>query len=172
MKKLKCSYCGRNKLENEFSRDRHSEKLLKQGIRKTGRIGRTYDCLVCIKKRHKKYLEEHPDIRAKINARKRKEYRNPEERKKQRNAVYKCRYGISLTEYEEKLRDQNNVCAICQRPNDTKHHFHIDHNHGTGQVRGLLCIRCNTIIGSAHENIAILHSAVAYLKHHSHLDSA
>jgi hypothetical protein len=57
--------------------------------------------------------------------------------------------GINITyaEYEQKLFDQKNCCMICKRDFDEfKSKPHVDHNHTTGQVRGLLCPRCNMAV--------------------------
>lgn len=58
-------------------------------------------------------------------------------------------YGISLVEYESLLKEQKGACAICKqnrvRPQDQR--MSIDHDHKTGQVRGILCMQCNTFLG-------------------------
>jgi len=54
--------------------------------------------------------------------------------------------GINITypEYEEKLKRQEDKCMICRRDfSEFKSSPHVDHNHQTGQVRGLLCPKCN-----------------------------
>ena len=53
------------------------------------------------------------------------------------------RYGLTLNNYEQMLKDQNNSCAICGGPPSTKGVFHVDHDHVTNIVRGLLCAACN-----------------------------
>lgn len=60
--------------------------------------------------------------------------------------LFECRlrngYGITVEQYEEMLKRQKGGCAICgKRPG--KKRLHVDHNHETGQVRGLLCAKCN-----------------------------
>lgn len=62
-----------------------------------------------------------------------------------RNSQYKCRYGITLDDYNSVLEAQNGRCAICgELPSN---HLCIDHDHKTGKVRGLLCISCNVALG-------------------------
>lgn len=75
------------------------------------------------------------------------------------------RYGISLEEYEARLKAQTGVCAICERECGTGQNLSVDHNHETGQVRGLLCRRCNTRLG-ALENTEWMEKAMEYLKAH------
>jgi hypothetical protein len=64
------------------------------------------------------------------------------------------------------LAQQGGQCAICKGPPAGRDKFYVDHCHETGAVRGLLCIRCNTLIGSAKENETILVSAIAYIRRH------
>lgn len=42
------------------------------------------------------------------------------------------------------LRRQDGSCAVCRRPCATGRRLAVDHDHGTGRIRGLLCFRCNT----------------------------
>jgi len=77
----------------------------------------------------------------------------------------KAKYGITLEEYKEMLKSQDNKCAICGEFNDkVKYGFHIDHCHTTGKVRGLLCHHCNTAIGSLKENKQNFLNAIKYLE--------
>src|SRR5437899_4206973 len=57
-------------------------------------------------------------------------------------AVYKSRTGIPQEEYDERLAAQGGGCAICGNAPKTRR-LHVDHDHKTGKVRGLLCHRCN-----------------------------
>ena len=60
-------------------------------------------------------------------------------RRKPRRAV---ELGVSDAEYDRLLEAQNGGCAICGNPPKTRR-LHVDHNHRTGRIRGLLCFRCN-----------------------------
>ena len=56
-------------------------------------------------------------------------------------------------------------CAICGKSAlDQKQRMCVDHNHETGQIRGLLCTHCNKALGGFEDDIDILLSAVSYLK--------
>jgi len=80
----------------------------------------------------------------------------------------KVRYGISLDEYKEMSLKQNNCCAICQKPqNKLRYMLCVDHNHGNGQIRELLCKPCNLIIGNCFENTDILKKTISYLVKHA-----
>lgn len=71
-------------------------------------------------------------------------------------------YGITVAEYESRLRDQHGVCAICERPPGKKR-LHVDHAHETNRVRGILCSKCNRGIGNFAHNPKLLQRATAYL---------
>jgi len=70
------------------------------------------------------------------------------------------RYGLDLAAYDALLRAQAFACAICHASPDTP--LHVDHDHDTGQVRGLLCGPCNRAIG-ALRTVPALAAAIAYL---------
>jgi protein-arginine kinase activator protein McsA len=78
-----------------------------------------------------------------------------------KNTAIKRKFGITSVEYEKLLKHQQNKCAICQRDNVL---FHIDHDHVTGKIRGLLCSNCNTAIGLLKEDEGILLMVIKYLK--------
>ena len=60
----------------------------------------------------------------------------------------KYRHGISLEDYKRILEEQNGKCAICGKlQSDFKQRFIVDHCHKTEKIRGLLCYRCNTLLG-------------------------
>lgn len=58
------------------------------------------------------------------------------------------RFGITQAEFDRLLTDQDHKCAICRAPDPT----HIDHDHDTGHVRGILCFNCNTGLGSFRDD--------------------
>jgi hypothetical protein len=57
------------------------------------------------------------------------------------------RYGVTRQEYEAKLDEQGHVCAICGEKCKTNQRLCVDHDHDTGDVRGLLCHACNFALG-------------------------
>lgn len=83
-----------------------------------------------------------------------------------RNREYLSRYGISLLEYEEMLRAQNNRCATCDKHETEVHkkRLHVDHCHETGKVRGLLCRSCNVALGFVEESEDTLTEMILYLR--------
>lgn len=75
----------------------------------------------------------------------------------------KERYNLSLEEYNKIIKRQNNLCAICARPQSAK--LHVDHCHSTNKVRGLLCGNCNRALGLLKDNVDFLSKAITYLQH-------
>jgi hypothetical protein len=71
------------------------------------------------------------------------------------------RYGITVEQYQKMYVQQNGRCAICDREDSNT--LHIDHNHKTGKVRGLLCGACNRGIGMFGDNKDLLMNAMEYL---------
>ena len=80
-----------------------------------------------------------------------------------RNRI-KTSYGISLEQVQTMHDSQNGVCAICSKPEPGKlGKLHIDHCHATGVVRGLLCHKCNLMLGHANDDTETLSKAISYL---------
>ena len=71
------------------------------------------------------------------------------------------KYGLTKEEHDAMLLLQNNLCAICNKTKDKT--LHVDHDHKTGRVRGLLCYSCNTGIGLLKDDIKYLANAIKYL---------
>lgn len=81
-------------------------------------------------------------------------------------------FGLTLAEYSAMVAAQDNKCAICdcgetQTRNGKVKALAVDHNHETGEIRGLLCADCNQAIGKMKENRGILLAAIKYLDKHS-----
>ena len=73
-------------------------------------------------------------------------------------------YGIDAGQYEQLLQQQDGRCAICLKRPRTRR-LAVDHDHMTGEVRGLLCSRCNhKLLGGANDSPAMLYRAAAYLE--------
>lgn len=98
--------------------------------------------------------------------------------KQARNSHLKQTFGITLEEYDDMLAKQDYRCAICASPlreisdsnNRKRTNLCIDHNHETGEIRGILCFNCNLALGLFFENPKILISAIKYLKNTRNID--
>ena len=74
------------------------------------------------------------------------------------------KYGITLSEYQVLLDSQKGVCKICEKKCESGKILCVDHNHDTGQIRGLLCTKCNKGLGLFKDNYELLKRAAKYLK--------
>ena len=75
------------------------------------------------------------------------------------------RKGMSLGEYNAMLAGQGGRCAICgSSKTGTSMDWHIDYDHRTSRVRGLLCHFCNVALGLVRDDVSILRKMIAYLE--------
>lgn len=106
----------------------------------------------------KRWREAHPDeARA---ARKRWSKTNP---LRARNSALKTLYGITLDQWEALFDSQGRRCAICCADKPDGRGWSTDHNHATGEVRGILCAKCNAAIGMLRENPVFMERAARYV---------
>jgi len=104
--------------------------------------------------------------REKINARKKK-------------SRFIKNYGITIERYEEMYSEQWGMCPICGSLKDssftprkkTSEVLCVDHCHNSGKVRGLLCSKCNTVLGLMNDNPNFLRNAADYLDYCKELHS-
>jgi hypothetical protein len=111
-----------------------------------------------LKREHDRYL---------ANPEPKKRYAR-EHHQQNRLAVKKHRllqkYGLTFDQFETMWQKQKGLCAICKKPLEKrKGGYTIDHDHKTGQVRGLLCPSCNTRL-SALEDVEWRALAEPYLR--------
>ena len=141
-----CNTCKLSKPLEEFT------------VRKVNRDGRTNVCKLC----HNQMQHE-------------RRVANPVKSKRQSyNFHLKARYGLTLDELEDMIRRQQGLCAICccpPTPSEIAYRpmsqgLNVDHDHATGRVRMLLCMRCNTMLGGAQDDVDILKRAIEYLHDH------
>lgn len=77
---------------------------------------------------------------------------------------YRRKYGLTLDDAREILRQQGWRCAICLKSMpDLARNVNVDHDHSTGKVRGMLCDMCNKGLGALADSTLILEAAIAYL---------
>jgi hypothetical protein len=150
-----CRKCLTRKSLDQFNRD------------SSAKDGRQKYCRPCQNERNSAW--------AKANVRKRTDYTrewskaNPD---KIFNNYLRHFYGIDKAEYDEMSANQNGVCAICAQPERFKKfgkvmRLSVDHCHGTGMVRGLLCSRCNNGLGHMNDDPQRMRAAIAYLERHA-----
>ena len=95
----------------------------------------------------------------------REKYRNkPETKEKSRNYRLFRDYGITINDYELLLTSQKYQCAGCGvHQAELELSLCVDHDHATGEVRGLLCGGCNRALGLVKDNTQTLANLIRYL---------
>jgi hypothetical protein len=73
------------------------------------------------------------------------------------------KYGLGHGEWDAMLERQGGRCQICGTDQPGGTGWHTDHDHATGAVRALLCLKCNLMLGYADDNRSVLASAIEYL---------
>lgn len=151
-KKSNCILCCKQKWNEEPGRPRAgrtyvepTEKLCRGcnvvlpidsfSIRTERRNGRRSRCRQCCARTYKEYAEKNPG--------------------RSRRSNLKSKYGISEEQYFDMLSKQGDKCGLCtnmESGSATSPWMHVDHNHVTGEIRGLLCHNCNIAIGMIEKN--------------------
>ena len=136
-----CPMCKEVKLLIDFNKSKNSNK------------GYSTHCTLCSRILSRKYYTPEKGI---------KRYENNKE--KLVSYKLKRKFGITLTDYNNKLKQQEGKCMICNMTEQQNgKRFAVDHNHVTGEIRNLLCANCNAAIGFLQENVKIANKAVEYL---------
>jgi hypothetical protein len=104
--------------------------------------------------------------RADVKRRRRLLRSTPHAKAVARNWQLKWRYGITKQEFDKILTTQENKCGVCRQSNKGKRDWHVDHDHKTKAVRGVLCNPCNLILGLAKDSPVVLRRAADYLDYH------
>ena len=83
--------------------------------------------------------------------------------------------GVDAAEFERLFKAQGGKCPICNSAFppliERAKKIAVDHDHKTGDIRGLLCIQCNTAVGMVKESVTVAEHLVAYLQKHKSLSS-
>lgn len=144
---------------------------------KRSSTGRSSVCKVCkseldsiaynkdkerIKARSKEYQAQHKAECAERMAAWNKA--NPERAyKSARKRHLRRKYGLTPEEFTTLLAIQGNSCSICQGQFLSTKATRVDHDHSSGEVRGILCHNCNALLGHAKDSTLVLESAISYL---------
>ncbi len=117
--------------------------------------GLSSKCRPCANAWHKEYRRLNPGLRE----------RYAPSKKDPRASYLKAAHKLTRAQYDELLASQGHGCAICgnSRPGG-RGIFHIDHDHVTGKIRGILCASCNLSLGMMKDNTEILKRAIEYLE--------
>jgi hypothetical protein len=157
----RCKQCGQLKPLADF----YAEK--------SGREGKRPECKACTAARRKAWYQHNrkreiarvrvwqqanPD-RLKASRDRNRGRRN----KKMREIHLRNKFGLTTEEYNRTLEQQGGACALCESAPTPGISLHVDHDHGTGEIRGLLCMRCNNALGLFREDPDLLKRAARYV---------
>jgi len=110
-------------------------------------------------KKHDRYLKNKEAVKERV-----KIYNNKNKTKIKLRYLKKY-YNLTPKQYYELLNSQDYKCAGCGVPQEELNKpLCVDHNHDTGEVRGLLCMKCNFTLGNVDDNPTILRQLIAYLE--------
>lgn len=140
-----CTRCKESKSTEAFQRDRSR----KDGLRPA--------CKACSARSYRAWRDADPE-RARMAW-----------RKASNKYSRATKYGITREQLIAMYERQDHRCAICRCSEEevtgrNPGIFHIDHDHSTGAVRGLLCARCNTGLGQFLDDLQLVEAAAEYLR--------
>jgi Recombination endonuclease VII len=157
----RCKHCGEFKPLDDF----YGEK--------GGRDGKRPECKSCTSARRKQWYRKNRKreiarVKAwqRANPDRQKVWRakNRDRLNKQLREIHlRNKFGLTPDEYDRILETQGGVCALCESPPTPGISLHVDHDHGTGEIRGLLCVRCNNALGLFREDPDLLKRAARYI---------
>ena len=150
MPKIKiCTKCKKEKLVSEFYKSKDH---------KGGFYTACKECAKQYQLNHKEKLKKQC-----------KDWYKKNKNKVRNNALLR-NYGITLDNYNDMFMNQRGCCAICGKHQaESTLSLSVDHSHKSGEIRGLLCGKCNHALGNVNEDTDILLSMVDYLNGHNPL---
>lgn len=142
-----CKKCGETKPPEDF----YKEPRVKDGL--------TARCIACCKADANALFQANPEPY-------RKRAREAYDYAERRARMLLKEYGITPDDYLRMFAEQEGKCACCGTEisgHNMTDHLLVDHSHSTGKVRGLLCSRCNLVLGHVQDDPQVLVGMLAYL---------
>ena len=172
MAKKSCRKCGELKAIDQF----YPQIGMRDGYRN--------DCKSCKLAARRSWYERNRDYemsrvdawrranseRVNESQRKRRRSDGGRSRQREREGHLRRKYGLTQNLFEALVAAQLGNCAICGANEDLE--LHVDHDHRTKKVRGLLCGKCNKAIGLLNDDLELLLAAKNYLERAERLLSA
>jgi hypothetical protein len=150
----KCTRCKEDRLLSDYSpRQTPKKKVVPNSV-----------CKSCILMAQQQNVKR-PGVRERMRKSSRKYYHSPEGKIKSEDARLRREYGISLADKKAMIQENGGVCPICWNP-DPGRFWVVDHCHKSGKVRGVICDKCNKMLGLANDSMVRLVSAMMYLTNH------
>jgi len=160
-KKAKQEYIARKAKEADPKQEKictkcKESKPVEMFSKGEGPYGKRSSCKACQLKKNNAWRKKNPEKWRKLTVKHSKS-------DKTRDSYLKRKYGITLANYNKMLIEQNYVCKVCHNKNNINHRLYVDHHHESGVVRGLLCHKCNLIIGMCNEEPGRLLKIVEFI---------
>lgn len=157
-----CSKCKRTLPTSEF----YKRTAKEVETRKDGLQSACKSCMKEIKRKHREDPAKRANERRLARLARVKDPVKARQNDRRYNLKALC--GISVEDYDRLFAFQHGLCAVCGKPesavlNGRLKRLAVDHCHEGGQVRGLLCSRCNTAIGLMNDDVDVLEKAQCYL---------
>lgn len=146
-----CRDCEQEKPLEEFYKNKNYRK-----------DGRDISCKVCRRQQAREYRDNNLEVvkaRNREYSRKRYGWKPAQSGKTNRERTL-AKYGLTVEDYEEMYSRLNGTCPICDKEFDR---LVVDHDHKTGNVRGLICRACNRGLGMFGDDLLILQKAYNYM---------
>jgi CRISPR/Cas system-associated protein Cas10 (large subunit of type III CRISPR-Cas system) len=162
-----CGWCGIAKPLDDFYRMSSG----KQGVRP--------ECKACTREYRRRWYAQNREREIarvhewqrenadRVNARSAEYRKKPGRARAMRDLYYRRTFGLTADDVDQLIAKQNGCCAICGRSPQRLASLHLDHDHTTGQIRGVLCSTCNQGLGQFKEDPTLLEAAAAYLRRYS-----
>lgn len=146
---------------------KEQKKLSEFPPNKSYALGIESRCRACKAAYMKAHRKANPDQYKAYDRKHKDKVRNdPQHKLDRQNQRLKSKYGISLEIYNKMVADRNNKCDICGMDGSLVRYgkLKVDHDHSTGEIRGLLCDKCNFAIGLLNDNPTLIGKVLEYLR--------
>ncbi len=152
---MQCKTCQVDKTEDQFRKFKQDGRTY---LRKSCKLCQSKNTLAWQKENDTKEYRKRKAIAA-------KEWRaaNPERHKRNSRRKWWKDAGINPDLAEAYFKSHNGLCDLCHEPAFNNRAMHMDHDHTTGKIRGMLHSQCNSLLGMARDSPRILILAIEYL---------
>lgn len=160
MESKACSKCGELHSLDFFNKDKRRPD------------GRATLCKNCTRQKAKDYRKNNPERVKHLDALSRKRHKDARHKRsieyreqhadEIKNRLYERKYGITFNEKEGLFNKIDGKCMICSAEM-TLEESQLDHDHESREIRGILCINCNLLLGHAKDDVSLLEAAIDYL---------
>lgn len=128
----------------------------------TGKFGKRPRCKKCVSLENKGFLQKRLEVEPEYNRGRVKAWASTGDNVRAKNL--RARYRLAHTKYDAMYASQDGKCAICGLEMDEGRRLAVDHDHETGEIRGIIHLRCNLALGLFKDSPDICRKAAEYLE--------